>query len=426
MQKGALFKTVRVLVVITCALVVAVVLVALRPKAQRQPPPQNGRLVEVISIQPRTVTMPVKAFGTIRPREKLLLVAEVTGEISHMDVRFAEGYCVDRDTVLATIDPVPYTLAVERSRGQVESVAAQLAKLAQDVQNLNANLAIANEDMQLAKNEFQRLKDLYKTKVTSRTNRDRAEQGYLASRVKRQAIENQLALIGPLQAGLQSERKIALAALHQAEYNLERTRITAPFGGWVLEKKIETGQHVNTGQYLGSIYRANALDIEVSVPLAELRWLKNGNKGLSGFRADIQLPGNSGGSKWSGKLVRIMAGLDEKTRMQRFVIEVENDTPAADLCSGQVDLDALRPGMFVEVEIQGRQIEQVFELPRYVVQADDAVFVAVGDELQIRPVHVVRRLGETVFIDSGITANDRIIKTPLAGISGGEKIRIRR
>jgi len=426
MQKGPLFKFMRVIIVIACALVVAVVLVALRPKAQRQLPPKTGRLVEVISVQPRTVTMPVKAFGTIRPREKLLLVAEVGGEIFRMDARFAEGYCVNQNTVLAVIDPVPYALEVERSRGQVERVAAQLAKLAQDVKNLNTNLAIASEDMQLAKNEFQRLEDLYKSKVTSRTNRDRAEQGYLGSRVKRQAIENQLALIGPLRAGLESERKIARAALRQAQYNLARTKITAPFGGWVLEKKVETGQHVNTGQYLGSIYRANALDVEVSVSLAELRWLKNGNKGLSGFSVDIQLPGNGGGLKWTGRLVRIMAGLDEKTRMQRFVVEIEKDAPATGHCSDQVDLDGLRPGMFVEVEIQGRQIEHVFELPRYLVQADDTVFVAVGDELRIKPVRVVRRLGETVFIDSGITASDLIIKTPLASISGGEKIRLKK
>ncbi len=427
MQKGALFKSVRVLIVIACALVVAFILVALRPKAQRQLPPKTGRLVEVISIQPRTVTMPVKAFGTIRPREKLLLVAEVGGEISRTDTRFAEGYCVSQNTVLAVIDPVPYALEVERRQGQVERVAAQLEKLVQDVKNLNENLAIASEDMQLAENEFQRLEDLYKSKVTSRTNRDRAEQGYLGSRVKRQAIENQLALIGPLQAGLESERKIARAALHQAQYNLERTKITAPFGGWVLEKKIEIGQHVNTGQYLGSIYRANALDVEVSVPLSELKWLKNGTRGLSGFSADIQLPGNGdgAGSKWTGKLVRVMAGLDEKTRMQRCVVEVENDAPDGGHCPDQVDLDGLRPGMFVEVEIQGRQIEHVFKLPRYLVQADDAVFVAVGDELRIKPVHVVRRLGETVFIDSGLTASDLIIKTPLASISGGEKIRIK-
>jgi len=425
MPKGAFFKSVRVFIVITCALVVAVALVALRPKAQRQLPPKTGRLVEVMSVRPQTVTMPVKAFGTIRPREKLLLVAEVSGEITRMDGRFAEGNCIDRDTVLAVIDPVPYALEVERSRGQVERVAAQLEKLRQDVKNLRANLAIASEDVRLAQNEFQRLEDLYKNNVTSRTNRDRAEQGYLASRVKRQAIENQLALVGPLQAGLESERKIARAALHHAQYNLERTKITTPFGGWILEKKIETGQHVHAGQYLGSIYRAHALDVEVSVPLNELRWLKNDQPGLPGFKAELNLPGSGNPARWSGKLARILAGLDERTRMQRFVIEIEDGGRTAGHCPGQTDLDGLRPGMFVEVEIAGRQIEKMFELPRYVVQADDTVFVAEGDELRIKPVHVVRRLDETVFVDTGITAEDRIIKTPLAGIAGGEKIRIK-
>jgi multidrug efflux pump subunit AcrA (membrane-fusion protein) len=413
-------------IVLACALVVAITLVALRPKAQRQPPPKTGRLVEVISVQPETVTMPVKAFGTIRPREKLLLVAKVNGEIARMDSHFAEGYCVDRETVLAVIDPVPYALEVERSQGQVDRVAAELEKLKQDVRNLKANLAIASEDMQLAENEFQRLEDLYQNKVTSRTNRDRAEQGYLASRVKRQAIENQLALIGPLQAGLESERKIARAALRQAQYNLERTNIRAPFGGWVLEKKIEIGQHVNTGQYLGSIYKAHALDVEVSVPLPELKWLQNENRDISGVTAVIHLPGAKNGPAWTGRLARVMAGLDEKTRMQRLVIEVGNDGQPVGRCSGPADLDGLRPGMFVEVEIQGRRMDRLFQLPRYVVQADDTVYVAAGEKLLIKPVRVVRRLGETVFVDRGITGDDLIIKTPLAGVAGGEKIRIKK
>jgi len=283
MQKGPLFKSIRVIVVIVCALLVAVALVALRPKAKRQPPSRSGRLVEVMSVHPRMVTMPVKAFGTIRPREKLLLVAEVGGEVAHMDAGFAEGYCVDQGNVLAVIDPVPYGLEVERSQGQVERVAAQLKKLVQDVKNLQANLAIASEDMQLAKNESQRLEELYKSSVTSRTNRDRAEQAYLASRGKHQAIENQLALIDSLKAGLEAERKVALAALHQAQYNLERTKITAPFGGWILEKKIEAGQHVNAGQYLGSLYKTHALDVEVSVPLYELGWLKTEKESFSGL-----------------------------------------------------------------------------------------------------------------------------------------------
>ena len=426
MQKGVIFKSVRVIIVITCSLAAAVALVVLRPRAQRQLPSKTGRLVEVISIQPRAVTVLLKAFGTVYPREKLLLVAEVNGEITRINTSFSEGYCADKDTILATIDPVPYALEVERSRGQVERVDAQLKKLRQDVKNLNAHLAIAVEDLKLAENEFHRLEDLFKSSVSSRANRDRAEQGYLASRVKLQTVENQLALTDSLKAGLEAELKISGAALQKAQYNLERTKITTPFAGWILQKTIERGQHVNAGQHLGSIYRVNALDVEVSVPLNELRWLRNEKKGLSEFRADIQVPGSSGERKWSGRLARIMAGLDEKTRMQRFVIEIESDEEAGSICPGLASLDSLRPGMFVEVGIKGRRIENIFVLPRYIVQAGDAVFVAENDEIQIRPVHVVRRQGETVYIDRGITGKDRIIKTPMAGITGGEKIRIKK
>jgi multidrug efflux pump subunit AcrA (membrane-fusion protein) len=110
MQKGVLFKSVRVIVVIACALVVAAMLVALRPKAQRQIPPKTGRLVEVFSVNPQSISMPIKAFGTISPREKLLLFAEVGGEVTAIEPRFAEGYCVNKETVLAVIDPVPYAL----------------------------------------------------------------------------------------------------------------------------------------------------------------------------------------------------------------------------------------------------------------------------------------------------------------------------
>jgi len=65
-------------------------------------------------------------------------------------------------------------------------------------------------------------------------------------------------------------------------------------------------------------------------------------------------------------------------------------------------------------------------LPRYIVRTGDVVFVAEKNTLQIRPVHVVRRQGETVYVDRGITEQDLIIKTPLTGITGGEKIRVQK
>ncbi|MDH3876854.1 MAG: hypothetical protein OET18_03335, partial [Desulfobacterales bacterium] len=77
MKKGATFKTVRVFVVILTAIIIAAVLVILRPKAERRVVEDRGRLVEVFAARAEKVQMVIEAYGTVTPREALLLVAEV-------------------------------------------------------------------------------------------------------------------------------------------------------------------------------------------------------------------------------------------------------------------------------------------------------------------------------------------------------------
>ena len=51
MKKGGLFKTIRVFVVVVLALAIPVVLVIMRPKAERQVPEDNGLMVEVLQAK---------------------------------------------------------------------------------------------------------------------------------------------------------------------------------------------------------------------------------------------------------------------------------------------------------------------------------------------------------------------------------------
>ena len=62
MKRGALFKTVRVLVVLLVSIAMAIVLVQLRPKAEKQERPSNGRLVEVVRARSQTLPMVVEAY----------------------------------------------------------------------------------------------------------------------------------------------------------------------------------------------------------------------------------------------------------------------------------------------------------------------------------------------------------------------------
>ena len=80
--------------------------------------------------------------------------------------------------------------------------------------------------------------------------------------------------------------------------------------------------------------------------------------------------------------------------------------------------------MFVEVRIQGETIPQVFPIPRKALRQENTVWI-VNDEnkLVIGDVDVVRRERETVLVQKGLKAGDRLILTALQGAANGMKIR---
>ena len=312
MKKGGLFKAIRVFVVLLVAIVIAATLVIMRPKAKRQEVVQKGRLVEVFSAQSEDFQMVVEAFGTVAPRESLKLVAQVRGQIVDIYQEFKEGSFIKKGTRLIQIDPRTYSLEVKRRKVQIKQSEAELKRLKQEVSNLRSRIKIAKSDVSLAKNEYLRLKKLIDRKVIAQSQLDKAEQAYLASLERLQALENQLALIGPQREQLIAARDMAEVMYQQANLDLERSGIEAPFDGWVLEKAIEVGQHVNVGQQLGSIYKAGELDIEANIPTRDFEWLPSDMGEKSDVAADVVFKNIGQQQIWKGRVARVKARMDEK------------------------------------------------------------------------------------------------------------------
>jgi len=422
MKRGALFKTIRVLVVMLVSVTIAIVLVQLRPRAQKQERPQEGRLVEVVRARSQSLPMVVEAYGTVAPRKSLTLVAEVRGQVVAMHPAFTEGGFVKAGEVLVTIDPRDYELAVRRSKAGIRQAQAGLDRLEQDVRNLNASIELARSDVKLALAEVQRLKKLAGKDMTSQSVLDKADRQYLTSRERLQTLENQLAVTGPERIRLQSNLEMAKVSLEQARLDLERCRVEAPFEAWVIGKKVESGQHVNTGQPVGSIYRAGAFDIEVKVPVADLAWFPDGNASRTGLAAEVLFAETDPPRFWNGRVTRIKAALDQTTRTLPLVVEVDEPVAAE---SAESAFSRMQPGMFVTVRIQGRQVDNIHRLPRHLVHDDDTVFLAIGEQLHIRPVTILRRFKTVVLISDGFSDGDLIITTPVSDAVSGMKIRIR-
>ena len=421
MKKGGLFKTIRVFVVIFIALVIAVVLVIMRPRAERQVPVDKGLLVEVLPAKTEDVEMVVESFGTVAPRESLKLVAQVRGPIVDIDPAFEEGGFVQEKTRLIQIDPRTYRLAVERRNVQIKQAEAELKRLEQEVVNLKSRIKITRSDVKLSRNEYFRLKKLIDRKVIAQSQLDKSEQAYLASQERLQALDNQMALTDPQKEQLIAARDMARVMHLEAKLDLERSSIVAPFEGWVLEKAIEVGQYVNIGQQLGKIYSAGQLDIEVRIPTKDLKWFPEDMGQETPLLADVVFKNAGNENIWRGRVARIKAMMDERTRTLPMVIEID-ETPATERPQNPF---GLRPGMFVTVRIKGKKIQNVFVLPRYLIYPGDVVYTVKDDTLKSNRVKILRGYKDTVIIGDGLSEGALIVKSPLSSPMDGMRVRVK-
>ena len=421
MKKGATFKTIRVFAVILAAILIAAVLVILRPKAERRVVEDKGRLVEVFAARAEKVQMVIEAYGTVKPREELLLVAEVRGQIVATDPTFEEGNFITRGTRLIQIDPRNYELDVQRTKVQIKQAQAELNRLEQEILNLQARIKIARSDVTLAKNEYFRLKKLIDRKVIAQSTLDKSEQQYLASLERLQALENQLALTGPQKEQLLAQRDMARVMFETAKLDLERSAIIAPFDGWVLAKAIEVGQHVTIGQSMGRIYSTGELEIEVRISVKDLKWLPAEINGGARIEADVIFENQGTQMIWYGQVTRVKAEMDDRTRTLPVVIEVDTLSNSAE----NRNTLRLRPGMFVTARMKGKEVSQAYVLPRHVVYPGDRVYTVEGDHLKIKSVNILRAFKDSVIVSRGLSDGERIIKTPLSDVTDGMLVRVK-
>jgi hypothetical protein len=82
-------------------------------------------------------------------------------------------------------------------------------------------------------------------------------------------------------------------------------------------------------------------------------------------------------------------------------------------------------GVFVEAEIEGRQIDSVYRLPRMALRDQEYVLVVDSDSrLRRREVEVLRTDYETVLISDGLSPGDKVCVSPVEVFVDGLSVRV--
>ena len=340
---------------------IAATLILKRPAPEIKTPERPTTGVEVIQVQPQTVKLRVKSQGTVLPKTESNLAIEVSGRIIEVSDNFRPGAVIRKGDVLLKIDPADDQAAV----------AARAAELA------SAELSLARE----------------------RALADQAQADWDALG---KGEPSDLTLRKPQLKQAKALVTSACANLERAKRDLSRCHVTAPYDGRVLSKSVDLGQYVAaspTGA-AARIYSTASAEIRLPISEREANYLNNPET----TPAKVQL--SSANRSWTARLVRLEGTIDTSSRLL-YAIAAINDP-----FSGP---EALRRGLFVNADIEGRMLHNVYSIPRYALRGSNSVYVlSPENRLEERKVEIIKSDTETVIIKSGLQPGERIATSPIA------------
>ncbi|MEK6709568.1 MAG: efflux RND transporter periplasmic adaptor subunit [Nitrospinota bacterium] len=417
--------------VLAVALVVSFILVRTGPSPSVVRPAAEGRLVRVLPLKKQEKTLWVSGYGAVRPKVEVQVVPEVSGKVIQRSPGFRSGGFIQKGDLLFEIDPRDYALAEAQRKAQLAQLEADIQRLLQEEQNNRADLEISERHLRVVQAELDRNRRLRDQKVISENQYEATLQSFLRQERTALAARNALALIPPQLAQKRAALQVAQAQLEEARLNLERTKYSAPFDGRVRQAKAEVGDYLRAGQPIGAVHDMRVVEVPVSVPVEDARWVVRRVEGASRFPASQEEAQRFFSSaevlwhrfgqtfRWEGRVTLVEAGLDEATRAITFIVEV--DAPLGKWVPGEYP--PLIAGMFVQVRIRGIAVPEAFVIPRTALHAGDQVHIFRGGALDVRKVQVLRKDESEAVVQNGVDEGEQLILSAIPDAVPGMKLR---
>jgi multidrug efflux system membrane fusion protein len=203
------------------------------------------------------ITSFVAYTGDAYVQSDLVSVApQITGRIVSVDV--SDNQDVSEGDLLATIDPVPFQLAVDQRRAEADEAHAQAASDRDRIASARDALAAAISAAGFARETQVRLTTLESKQDVSRVDLDQANDALRRANAARDAAQEAVAAAQSMLSMHQAAEARASAALALAEWQLARTKLTAPASGTVTSLTLRAGDTAQADVPLIGIVDAGA------------------------------------------------------------------------------------------------------------------------------------------------------------------------
>ncbi|MEO1263453.1 MAG: HlyD family efflux transporter periplasmic adaptor subunit [Bacteroidota bacterium] len=185
------------------------------------------------------------------------------------------------------------------------------------------------------------------------------------------------------------------------EERLDKYIISAPFSGVLTDALVNPGALVSPGQRLGQLINTGIYELEVNVNVEYMDLLKVGRS--------VNLHNLENTKNWKGKVARVNGKVDQASQTIGVFIQVSGKD--------------LKEGMYLEADLEAKQVADTYEIDRQLLLDNDQVFVIDGEKLAVADIAPVFFKENSVIV-KGLSDGTQILAKPIPGAYAGMRVKI--
>ncbi|AXT38037.1 efflux RND transporter periplasmic adaptor subunit [Alteromonas sp. BL110] len=295
--------------------------------------------VGVVKVTTNSYTAKVTGYGQVVPQDSLSLVAQVSGQITDIASSFKTGALVSGDTVLAKIDDTSYQQALASANATYQAAVVSL--------------------------EEERLQGV------------QAKDEWTRSGLNGEPL-SALVLREPQLKAAKATLDEAEQTVNSAKRDLAFTSLRAPFNALVVSRDIALGSFVQAGSTVATLYSADIA--EVAIGLSPSQWAQlpsDAETQLSGDASlnwSVTLTDTTTGNTWDANILRAEWHQSDTTRQRNAIAVIEKPLAQS---------TPLLFGSFVQADIEGRVLDNVWKLPASAISQKQEVWLVLPSTGQL-------------------------------------------
>jgi RND family efflux transporter MFP subunit len=379
-----------------------------RLTAAREAPNREERSARAIAVRVEPVARTdyqerLVGYGRARALRKTLVAAEVAGIVRSLAPELQAGVAVQAGVELVRLDDRDLQEAVRSALARRNKTQAEAKRLATDLLTNGKKLALSREEVAASEREVERITGLEGRGGATKSELDKERLRFL---VRRGAILELEGRDASLKAQIERNRFESAeieTTVADAQVDLTRAVIRAPYAGCVVDKEIEVGTRVAPGTVLFELVDLARIEIPVALPASRYGEVAIGAPASVRIGTDV--------AARRGAIARIAPRVTTEDRTFFAYVVLEN-------VAGAVPIP---PGAFVTARVDGRRFANVIVLPRTAFVGRQ-VYVHRSGVARVMEPSIRYTLPHVLLADGGLAEGDELILTNLEEIADGTRV----